>query len=224
MGKTRQMQILWWPPERKLKPGVKDGREMRFHPDGSGELQLSNVLKSPCMPRQFMVYLQCWKGLTQDVGFSMLLWQFCYHDDRGAMCSFVSVKYHLSLWLHDQQQRGSNSPIPPHPPNFSCFHLPFYSLPRNDLHSCVKNHTSQVNWQKKARSTSLFCCIRSVPLFVNEVVHKQLCCHSAGSGTRTIGGKRGRWQEKSQNYLSQYCHQINLHGPTAHVNRAFSLV
>lgn len=58
-----------------------------------------------------------------------------------------------------------------------------------------------MNWQKKTRSTSLFCCIRSVSLFVHHVVHKQVCCHSAGSGARTIGGKRGRCQEKKPELL-----------------------
>lgn len=58
-----------------------------------------------------------------------------------------------------------------------------------------------MNWQKKTRSTSLFCCIRSVSLFVHHAVHKQVCCHSAGSGARTIGGKRGRCQEKKPELL-----------------------
>lgn len=107
--------------------------------------------------------------------------QFC----ASKVSSQSVVSWSATAWLRQS-----------HPPNFSCFLLPFYSLPRSDLHSCVKNHTSQVNWQKKTRSTSLFCCIRSVSFFVHDVIHKQLCCHSAGSGARTIGGKRGRWQEK----------------------------
>lgn len=57
----------------KLQPQVKDGWETRSRPDGSGELQLVDLLKSPCVPLQFVVCLQGWKSFTQGVGLSILL-------------------------------------------------------------------------------------------------------------------------------------------------------
>ena len=82
----------------------------------------------------------------------------------------ASVKPKLSLWFHGQQQRCSGSPIPPHPSDFFCFHLPSCSLPGSDLYSCVMNHTGQTSWQKTTNYFSILpSCISSVPLFVHDV-------------------------------------------------------